>query len=250
MINTNGSGDAYAKYQSSGNIAIGTNNKDQIIVGKDSNVQIINNLTLSKSPSAGIKIDTNTPTYGWRDIIGDITPDDAGAGSAVLDIWRGGSYRAYFYAANDRIDMIYHIPHDYVAGTDLFLHLHWGHHGTAISGQLVVTMGMTYAKGHNQANFPAEKAPVLTVSTPDIATVPQYRHRIDEIQISTTGGSATLINTADLEPDGLILTSAIVTTIPTITGGAERDLPAFFTLDVHYQSTNIGTKQRTPDFYT
>lgn len=249
MINTNGSGDAYAKYQSGGDIAIGTNNKDQIIVGKDSNVKIINNLTVSKSPSAGIKVDTSVPTYGWRDIIGDIVPDVTGAGSAELAAFRGGTYRAFFYAADDRCDMIFHIPHDYAAGTDIFLHLHWAHNGTAISGQLVVTFGITYAKGHNQTNFGAEVAPVLTVNTPNITTIPQYRHRIDEIQISTNGGSVSNIDSSLLEPDGLVCVGLTATTIPTITGGTTNK-PAFFTLDVHYQSTNIGTKQRTPDFYT
>ena len=39
------------------------------------------------------------------------------------------------------------------------------------------------------------------------------------------------------------------TTIPTITGGV-TDKPAFFEIDVHYQSTNMATKQKEPPFYT
>ena len=247
MINTNGDPSSFIKY-SDGNILVGTNNQNQIVVGKDSNVSINNNIALSKSPSAGIKVDITSPTYGWRDIIGDVTPKTSGANSAVLAAFRGGSTRAFFYAAEDICDILYHMPHDYAAGTDIFLHLHWAHNGTAISGQLVVTYSITHAKGHNQTNFGTEVSPILTVNTPDITTIPQYRHRIDEIQISTTGGSVTNLDSALLEPDGVLLVNVVATTIPTITGGATNK-PAFFTLDVHYQSTNIGTKQRTPNFY-
>ena len=145
--------------------------------------------------------------------------------------------------------MVFHIPHDYVPGSDLHLHLHWSHNGTAISGQLVVTYGVTYAKGHDQTNFTTEKAPVLTVSTPNIATIPQYRHRIDEVQVTSAGGSATQFDTDLVEIDGLFLVNMTTTTIPTITGSATQNKPAFLTLDIHYQSTNIGTKQKSPPFY-
>lgn len=120
--------------------------------------------------------------------------------------------------------------------------------GTQI--ELGVTYAMSYAKGHNQANFSAEKTAVLTVAAPNIATVPQHRHRIDEIQISSSTPDASHLDTALIEPDGVILVSVTATTIPTITGSASLNRPIFHTLDVHYQSTNVGTKQKTPDFYT
>jgi hypothetical protein len=205
-------------------------------------------IVVPKTSGTGILIDTASPTFGWRDIIGDVSPKTSPPGAATVAVFIGGYYRTWFYSANDQCDCIYHVPHDYVAGTDIFLHLHWGHNGTAISGSLVVTFGVTYAKGHNQANFPTEVNPVLTVSTPNIATVPRYRHRLDEFQLSSAAPTATQLNTALLEPDGLILVGFQVTIIPTITGGS-TNLPAFFTLDIHYQSSNVGTKQLSPPFY-
>jgi len=278
MLSTDGDGNVYIKHVS-GDIVLGTNNQSQLTVKKDgqhtlnnnltisNDLNVLNNLTasnnvavsndlsvsgdliISKASANGIKVDTSTPTYGWRDIIGDVSPKTTGAGSAELAAFRGGSYRAWFYTTNDVADLVYHMPHDYAAGTDLHLHLHWAHNGTAITGSLVVTYGITYSKGHNQANFDVEVAPVMTVYTPDIATVPQYRQRIDEIQISSATPTATQLSSSLLEPDGLILVGLKATTIPTITGGSTNK-PAFLTLDIHYQSTNIGTKQRTPDFYT
>jgi hypothetical protein len=112
-----------------------------------------------------------------------------------------------------------------------------------------VDYAISYAKGHNQANFITEVTPQLSVSTPNIATIPQYRHRVDEIQISATSPSATQIDTDDLEPDGLITVGVTVNTIPTITGGSTNK-PCFLTLDIHYQSTGIGTKQKSPNFYS
>lgn len=144
MINTNGAGDAWVKYDN-GEIVIGSNYNDKLIVGKNSTT-ITDTLTLSKSPGAGVKVDPDAPTYGWRDIIGDVSPKVAQPNAATIAAFRGGTYRAFFYNTGDLCFIMYHMPHDYVLGTDIFLHLHWGHNGTAISGQLVLTFGITYAK--------------------------------------------------------------------------------------------------------
>jgi hypothetical protein len=213
----------------------------------------VGGLRLPKTSGLGIKVDsTGTPTFPWRDLIGDITPKASGVGSPTLATFRGGNVRSFFYSAGDDGDAVFHIPHDYVPGTDLFLHLHWAHNGTAISGSLVVNFYITYAKGHNQAsdgNFAAEVTRTLTVSTPNIATVPQYRHRVDETQISAASPAASQIDSDIIETDGLILVHFDTVTIPTITGGSTNE-PAYFTLDIHYQSTSIGTKQKAPDFWT
>jgi hypothetical protein len=206
-------------------------------------------LILPKGTGRGIKLDVAAPTFPWKDLIGDVSPKFSGVGAPVRAAFRGGSVANWFYAANDLLDLIFHVPHDYLPGSDLFIHLHWGHNGTAISGSLGVDFHTTYAKGHNQANFGAEITAALSVSTPDIATVPQYRHRVDEIQLSAASPTAGQLDTDDIEVDGLILITAVVTAIPTITGGTTNK-PAFFTADIHYQSTGVGTKNRAPNFYS
>ena len=143
-------------------------------------LDIKDSIVIPKTSGKGIKVDPAAPTFGWRDLEGDVDPKATGAGKATLGVWRGGLSKVWFYDAGDTLDQLkYHIPHDYVPGSDLHIHLHWGHHGTAISGSLVVTFGATYAKGHNQANYPAEVAPVITVLTPNITTIPRYKHRVD-----------------------------------------------------------------------
>lgn len=204
--------------------------------------------TFSKDTGKGIRVDTTTPTFGWHDIIGLLLPDQQGANAPTLAAFIGGNVRRFAFSATDKADCEFHIPHDYAAGTDLYIHAHWSHNGTAISGNLVLSFSSTYAKGHNQAAFGAEKTVTLTYATVDIATTPRYQHRIDEVQLSTSGGSATLLDTDLLEPDGVIGVNLTATTIPTITGGAPNE-PFIFFVDVHYQSTGIPTKQRAPDFY-
>jgi hypothetical protein len=200
-------------------------------------------------PGQGIMVDLDAPSYPWHDLHGHVVPRSATPNNATLEVFRGGFVREWAFAAADVSDNRFHIPHDYAPGTDLFIHVHWGHNGTAISGNAVFTFRSTYAKGHNQASFPAEKTLTLTYNTVDIATTPQYRHRIDEIQLSTPGGSATLLDTDLMEADGLILLNTEFTTIPVITGGAPNS-PFIFVIDLHYQSTGIGTKNKINPFYT
>lgn len=210
---------------------------------------VLDGVIVPESEGVGIRVDQTTPTFPWRDLIGDVTPKSTGPGSPTLGAWRGGSTRAFFYSAGDDGDIVFHIPHDYVPGSDLFIHAHWGHNGTAISGSLIINLYMTYAKGHNQSAFPAEVLRQLTMATPDIATVPQWCHCLPETQISSMSPAASQIDSALIEPDGLLMVHFDVNTIPTISGGSTNE-PAIFTLDLHYQSTNIGTKQKAPDFWT
>ncbi len=201
-------------------------------------------LNLDSSQAIGILIDG---AFAWRDCIASAIYRDVGAGSPTRSAFQG-NVNSLFYGANDNSDMHFHVPHDYAHGTDIFVHAHWGHNGTAISGSLIVNFETTVAKGHNQANFTSTVTTTMTVSTPDIATVPRYRHRIDEFQLSAASPGAGQIASSLLEPDTLVMINVKPTTIPTITGGSP-DQPAIFEVDLHYQSTGIGTKQKAPDFY-
>lgn len=207
-------------------------------------------IVLSKASGKGIKIDPALPTFGWRDIVGQIIPRASGSPAPAFTAFRGTNILEYAFQTGDKIDNIsFHMPHDYVVGTDIYLHVHWGHNGTAISGSFVITWYVSYAKGHQQGLFNSELTVIQTISTPNIATVPQWQHRIDEIQLSNTGGDITHIDKALLEPDGIIKVALTTTTISTITGSATSNLPYILFVDVHYQSTNIATKNKIPNFY-
>ena len=206
-------------------------------------------ITFNKASAAGgIKVDTATPTWPWADLIGPVIVDAAGANAPTLGAFIGGSVRRWAFSAGDKADCEFHIPHDYLPGSDMYIHVHWAHNGTTISGNFVGTFVYTYAKGHNQAVFGAEKTVSVSYATVNIATTPRYQHRIEETQLSINGGSATLLDSSLIEVDGVIGVNYTQTTIPTITGGTPNE-PFVFFIDIHYQSTGIGTKQRAPNFY-
>jgi hypothetical protein len=162
---------------------------------------------------------------------------------------RGGSVRGWAYDINDKADIRFCLPHDYAPGTDIYLHIYWAHNGQIISGNLVATCLHIYAKGHDQEIFPVEKTILISESTPDIATIPQYSNRLTEVQLSASSPTGSQIDSDNLEPDGTILLNLGITTLPTISGGSTSKI--FITgIDIHYQTTGINTKQKTIPFYT
>ena len=199
--------------------------------------------SLGQAPGVGLLV---TGTYGWRDLEGALIPKAIGAGSPSLTTFLGNR-RWFAYSAGDDMDCVFHIPHDYLPGSDLHLHIHWSHNGTNISGSSVINYYIGYAKGHSQAVFPADITVTQTLAGLNLTNTPQYTHRIDEIQITNTGGDATHIDNALIEVDGLLHINFDWTTIPTITGGAGK--PFGFYLDLHYQSTGVATKNKAPDFW-
>ena len=202
-------------------------------------------LSLPKTTNTGLKVNNN---WGWRDLIGDITPRSSGSLAPLLKNLVG-NIREWAYSANDQGDSRFHLPHDYVPGSDLFIHVHWTHNGTAISGTIKIDFFVTYAKSHGQASFPVTLNPSLTVTSLNIANTPTLLHRVDEVQLSTPGGSTTLLNSNLIEVDGFILINYVLTTIPSISGSTFSNTPYVIGLDIHYQSNNMATANKTPNFY-
>lgn len=204
-------------------------------------------IIVPKTAGEGFQVDgPGTPTYPWKDKEGFAIFNTGGANAPAITAYRGGNCRALAFVANDRLDYQFHMPHDWAPGTDLYAHVHWSHNGTAITGNASFQLDYTYAKGHNQADFVAEKTQTITYATTNIGTTPQWRHRIDEVQLSDATGSLNYLNRANLEVDGLILLALKLTALPTITGGSLF----VHMVDLHYQSTGVGTKQKAPAFYT
>lgn len=210
-------------------------------------------ILIPKNSNIGIKIDEDNPQFGWKDIIGQIIPRSGGQAAPAFTAFRGTKVKEYAFSNTDLIDNItFHMPHDYVPGTDMYIHIHWGHNGTAISGTFAGNFYVMYSKGYTQSGevFNSEITIPWSLSTPDITTYPQWAHNIHEIQFTNDGGDATHLDSNKLEVDGLIVVSFDTTTVPTITGSASSNLPYVFTIDIHYQSTEVATKNRNYPFYS
>lgn len=203
-------------------------------------------MQIPKTEGFGIKVDSlGTPTFGWRDIIGQVYVDEDDVNKALLSIYRGGVKGRQFGSLSEAcIDI--HIPHDYLPDSDIFIHAHWSHTSALVTGGSV-TWGFEtmYAKGHNQEPF---SSPVL-ITVAQNASTTQYQHMIAETAASVSGGSAVQLDTNLIEPDGVLQARIYLDSNDiTVSGGGIPD-PFVHFVDIHYQSTNMATKQRMPDFW-
>jgi hypothetical protein len=170
---------------------------------------------------------------GWADITSEVKARGVGATDPGWAQISATSFYAYSFALNDQVWMNFHIPHDYVLGTDIYLHAHWIPDGTntnSVKWQFIYA----YAHGHNQAAY---NLAGTTITAEQTVGGTQYQHYVTE---------TAAITITDMEPDGIIMVN-----ITRITNGATDNTDGIFLLtgDIHYQSTGHGTPKRAPDFY-
>lgn len=221
-------------------------NTSEDILKWQHNIATEKNLVLPKASGKGIKVELATPTFPWRDLLGELFVRSTGAGKPTRTAYRDSLFAQQFGAGDDE-EFEYHIPHDYLKPSNLHLHVHWSHIGMFVNGGTITfTYAMSYAKGHNQAPFSAE----VSTTFVGTASTTQYQHIITEVQVSATSPSANQIDSDNLEPDGVIMLRLEMTTNNiTVSEGGVPD-PFIHYADIHYQSTGVGTKQKAPDFYT
>lgn len=195
------------------------------------------NIVLPKATNTGIQIDPVIPAWGWRDITSDINARGTGANDPAFAVYTGTNFYAYSFSATvmQQVFMVFHIPHDYVPGTDIYLHTHWSNAAaTPNTGNVVWGFEYSFAKGHSQAAFPAGQTATVTQA----CHATRYWHHIAETAPITIPG---------LEVDGLIM----VRVYRDAAAVADTCTDAVFlhTADIHYQSTNMATKGKAPNFY-
>jgi len=189
----------------------------------------------------------------WRDQIGDIRLRGTGANDPTFSNYRGNLYQ-FQCRNNGTVTNFYnefHIQHDYLPGSDIYIHIHWSQivvdsGGTAgAPGTAEWFFEVSYAKGHQQAAFIAP----ITTSVTQAASGTQYMHNIAEVQLSAASPSAAQLDSDDIEVDGLVLVRTYRN------GGTGNDTlnqnPFVHYVDLHYQASlqHFGTKNKAPDFY-
>lgn len=201
---------------------------------------------INKTAGVGIKVDLAAPTFGFRDLLGDVFARNVGASKPSFVVYRDTLFD-YQFGAGDEEFFKFHIPHDYVIGTDIFIHVHWSHTGTLVNGgTLTFEYEISYSKGYDQAAFGASVGTTFT-GTPSTT---QYQQIISEVQVSAASPSASQIDSDNLEPDGVIIARIELNSNDlTVSSGGVPD-PFIHYVDIHYQSTNISTKDKNAPFYS
>lgn len=192
----------------------------------------------------GIKLDTTTPVFGWHDLNG--SPSIYGEVGDASRVAYVGNIKVLQFDEGDAAYASFHIPHDHVPGTDLYIHVHWSHNSSVVTGGSV-TWGFecVYAKGYDQGAF---TTPVL-ISVVQNASLTQYSHSIAETVASVSGGSAVLLDTDLIEPDGMLECRVLLDSNDITTSDLSVPAPFVHSIDIHYQSTGIPTKNRNSDFW-
>jgi hypothetical protein len=212
---------------------------------KQKRIQNTGDWVINKTSGVGIKVDLAAPTFGFADLLGEPAVKNTGGSRPALIAYRDGLFQ-FEFAAGEEEYFDYHIPHDYVKGTDIFLHFHWSTNVAVDGGTVTFDYEISYAKAHAQAAFPASVSGTVVSAT---ASTTQYTQELTEVQISASSPSGSQIDTDDLEPDGVIICTAGLNA-NNLTGGGVPD-PFIHYIDIHYQTTGIiGTKKKVPDFYT
>jgi len=208
----------------------------QVVGGSTPGGQII----INSATGNGIKVDLTTPTFPYHDLLGKIHAKGTGANNPTWAVYRTPIWQ-YQFSVNDEVWVEFHMPHDYVPGTEIYIHVHWSHKETTVtSGGVTWGFNSAYARGYDTEAFSDPTTPVTIYQA---ASTTQYQHMIAEIQLSSGGG---LIGTSPLEIDGLLLVRTYLSA-NTMNGTPE---PFLHFVDIHYQSTNIGTKYKNTPFYT
>lgn len=173
---------------------------------------------------------------GWRDEIGQIVVPVTGAGKPTWSQMGTSPFYGWKFAVNDAVQGIYHIQHDYLPDSDIYLHSHWVTNGTN-TAEVKWEFTWTFAKGYNQEAFDIAGGGA-TVSVAQAGPGVAWQHMIAEI--------ATPISD-QFEVDGLLLV-----TVKRITNGGTDNTDDVYMLmaDCHYQTWIFNTPNRNgPDFY-
>lgn len=198
--------------------------------------------------ATGILVDSlGTPDYGWNDLLGEVFVPDPTEPTAPSMVTYVSTIRQLRFDPNDEAQLRFHMPHDYAVGTDIFIHVHWSHtSGVVTGGSVTWGFELMYAKGHAEGVFGASS---ITVVELQAASLDARRHMVCEAAASIAGGAANLFDTADIEPDGLVLGRVfLVANNITVSSGPAPDV-FLHAVDIHHRTTNVGTKNRSPDFW-
>jgi len=153
-----------------------------------------------------------------------------GANSPTLKTFRG-KHDLYAYdggGTNDIASFKFHIPHDYVEDSDMYIHVHWSNNQVAPTGNIKWIATMSYAQGYENGDFSAD----VVVNLPD-ATVngTQYTHHITESAAITAASFSDTFRT-----DGVFMVA-----IERDTSDTNADDAFFIEVDMHYLSDGRAT---------
>lgn len=190
---------------------------------------------------------------GWVDMLGVLDFRSGGGSNPFILTQFDVAGRVYEWATANSAGqqsqgfLSFHWPHDYVPNSDTFIHLH-----ISTNQSVTTTTAFQLWAGFGKRDtglFPALiQLQNITYTFQGASDV--RKHIVVEVPLSTAGGSATTLNTASLETDG-ILQVYINYVRGSNSDNMGNNVPTFLHFcDIHYKSTSRGTKNKVSPFNT
>lgn len=197
---------------------------------------------VSQVKGHGLKLGIDNPTFGWHDMLSPtMIYEGAAAHKPTFEVLVG-NIRAYQFSELDESFHNFHILHDYVPNSEMYIHVHWTQATIpSTAGNLTWEFEVSYAKGYDQQGF-TSPTKVITVQQPSVTSA--RLHKIAETKLATPSGTGGLLDSEQIETDGLIL---VRTRLLTNTSNVD---PHMLFCDIHYQSTGIPTKNKNFNFWS
>ncbi len=181
------------------------------------------------------QLDTKTRD-GWRDNVVELTIRN-GPSDPQFEVFRGNILLPAFVQTDVQSGFgNFHIDHDYKVGSALYPHVHWSTDSSLV-GTVRWGFEWTYAKGHQQAAFPATQTFYVEMTT----TGTPYMHYVTECS------DAQAIPGTDIETDGFVLMR--VFRDATHPNDTYDDQVFGIAIDLHYQVAQAATPYKAPDFF-
>jgi hypothetical protein len=211
-------------------------------------------LVLNSTATGGIKVDEISPAYGFADLKGHKTMPTSGGTAPTRTQFRTGVY-APAYNLNDVIDWEYHLEHSDLIGETWLEHFHLNlPEGCTASGSNLVITSTTAVQFHNRTGSPAPITKTYTITPAQLNSVSNGIFIPTEQIIAQAGGNdTTTFNSSNWRIDDTIVSTTVITSMPTLTGGLGQLIGMGFK-DFHRPINGIaGTKYRematTGSFY-
>lgn len=184
--------------------------------------------------------------WTWRDITSQVLVRGTGPTDPTWSQIGSTGFYDFKFAENDVCWFNFHIPHD-IASNVVHFHTHWITDGTQTRNCTFQYL-YAYQKGFAQGAYDLALAESPLSGNAGIVTAQQAATGTPYTAMVTETAAITIPDLT--EPDGIIkiAMTRIANGSP---GGADLTDGVFVqTADIHYQSTNIGTVNKAPSFYT
>jgi hypothetical protein len=185
----------------------------------------------------------------WKDLIGEVGIKGSSDGPTFISFT--GDHYAYECTGNPitKLYFTYHVNHDWLLGSDMYIHLH---HGTNVNVSEIDLDKRTIS--WRIWAITAKRGEYFTTSIElsnikyTYAADDRYRHIVTEIELSKAGGGTNVLDSNDIDIDSIILIR--MERDKGIEGDTFGDNHFVFTVDIHYLGCRLGTILKDPPFIT